>query len=407
MSYVNGSSNQTNIAQNGNIQGNNKKNIDIEEIEFLFATEMVEDKRTDFDSTFESIEVSSKAVGGGEEDNEQARLFYQGLNDNKAYLCEKLGISEEKYDSLACVALALASQETGMGDEKGYQSENEGIGKFFRGVAKWVDKNIRGGMSASSGLTQMKIYEYINENGLPEDKKQILLDLGIQVDGITDNNLYSEPDKAAISTMVLLADLNENYDGYTSKLSEYHNEVASEISNDPEELEDAKQNGNEVLNKISTAFKTLPADEQEELRNAFKDVLLAKNDSTASFKEIITGGFDFNEEIQMKKFNKLLRQNGIDVEINSETLDNIRYALTEDGAQMNETEYLAYAWNKGTGETGMQLDRLLAAKVGTILSTEDNFDADQFESNVASLAHMYANQSVDENGIDYLNDALV
>ena len=60
---------------------------------------------------------------------------------------------------------------------------------------------------------------------------------------------------------------------------------------------------------------------------------------------------------------------------------------------MNMTEYCAYAWNKGTGTTGMQLDRLLADKIGTILSNPEDFDYDQFTVNVASLAEKYASQS--------------
>ena len=61
---------------------------------------------------------------------------------------------------------------------------------------------------------------------------------------------------------------------------------------------------------------------------------------------------------------------------------------------MNKTEYCAYAWNKGTGKTGMQLDRLLADKVGTILSNPEDFDYDQFTVNVSTLAFMYSNQAI-------------
>ena len=64
---------------------------------------------------------------------------------------------------------------------------------------------------------------------------------------------------------------------------------------------------------------------------------------------------------------------------------------------MNMTEYCAYAWNKGTGETGMQLDRLLADKIGTILYNPEDFDYDQFTVNVSTLAFMYANQTLDRN----------
>lgn len=177
-----------------------------------------------------------------------------------------------------------------------------------------------------------------------------------------------------------------------------------EFSQNPSELKQAEQNGNEILNKISTSFKSLSSYEQKKLRNQFKDVLLSENDTKSN--GIFTKNKKYNEEYQMDKLNKLLKKMDIPVEINSENLDHIRYALTADGQEMNNTEYLAYAWNKGTETTGMQLDRLLSAKVGTILSSENSFDEDQFEANVANLAERYANQSVDKNGIEYLNDSL-
>lgn len=401
MSNIRGTSNDIKI-YNENNQSKQVKNLELEEIEFLFETEKTEGRRKDFDSTFEAIDVSSKAVGGGEQ-NTQATEFFNGLKDNKSSLCEKLGISEEKYDGLSCVALALASQETGMGQEKGYVEENTGIRAKIRGFLKEID-NLRGGKSASSGLTQLKIYDHMQANGLPEDKRQILTESGIKATDIADNNLYSEPDKSAIATMVLLSDLDEKYDVYKDKMTEEHKKIGADISKDTNKLKEAEQNGNDILNKISTSFKSLDSYDQKKLRNQFKDVLLAENDTKSN--GIFTKNKKYNEEYQMNKLNKLLKKMDIPVEITSENLDHIRYALTADGQEMNNTEYLAYAWNKGTETTGMQLDRLLSAKVGTILSSEDTFDEDQFEANVANLAERYANQSVDEKGIDYLNDAL-
>ena len=61
---------------------------------------------------------------------------------------------------------------------------------------------------------------------------------------------------------------------------------------------------------------------------------------------------------------------------------------------MNHIEYMAYGWNKGTGATGMQLDRMLAEKVGTIMQNPEDLDYDQFTTNVATMAARYANQSV-------------
>ena len=69
------------------------------------------------------------------------------------------------------------------------------------------------------------------------------------------------------------------------------------------------------------------------------------------------------------------------------------------------TEYCAYGWNKGTTGTGMQLDRMLAEKIGTILSTPEDFDYDQFTVNVSTMAEKYANQSVTD-GLNTMNNAL-
>ena len=61
---------------------------------------------------------------------------------------------------------------------------------------------------------------------------------------------------------------------------------------------------------------------------------------------------------------------------------------------MTKTHYCAYAWNKGTEETGMQLDRLLADKIGTILTDPESFDYDQFTVNVTRLAEKYEAQAL-------------
>lgn len=60
---------------------------------------------------------------------------------------------------------------------------------------------------------------------------------------------------------------------------------------------------------------------------------------------------------------------------------------------MTPVECFAYAWNKGTGRTGQQLDRLLADKVGLMFSQPDNFDYDRFTANVTTLTGRYAHQA--------------
>ena len=369
---------------------------------------------------FESIEIElinpeSKAVGmvlDLSDPKDQAKFFYQSLIDNKSELCEELGISEEKYDSLSCVALALASQETGMGSEDfslngaikqiknkdipdmGYQNENT-WGKDLRNfVINMLQE------TASSGLTQMKIYDFMQD----EELNGILKDFGVEAESETENNLYENPDKAAIATIVVLNHLNKNYNNYKNLIGTKHANIGTKISAGGQELNSAEAEGNRILDEISTKFYTLKPKEQSNLRNALKNVLEAEDDSKSN--GIFTKNKKYNEEYQMNKLNKLLKKMDIPVEITVENLDNIRYALTAEGQEMNRTEYLAYAWNKGTGESGMKLDRMLMAKIGTILSSKDTFDGDQFESNVAVLTERYANQSVGKNGLDSINEFL-
>ena len=132
--------------------------------------------------------------------------------------------------------------------------------------------------------------------------------------------------------------------------------------------------------------------------------LLAKNGSKTGDK--VDKGY--NEEENLNKLNSILSNNSENFEpITEEELHFIRYALTAEGKEMSPVEYMAYGWNKGTEGTGMQLDRTLADKVGTILYNPEDFDYDQFTTNVATLAEKYANQSVGENSLDIMNDALL
>ena len=154
--------------------------------------------------------------------------------------------------------------------------------------------------------------------------------------------------------------------------------------------DEAMAKGNEIISDISNSYTNAPDDKKAEIRTTFKQWLLSKNDSQKGDKVEDL----YNEEVQLEKLNKLLGGNPT---LKPEDLDYIRYSLTENGSEMNMTEYCAYAWNKGTGETGMQLDRLLADKIGTILYNPEDFDYDQFTVNVSTLAFMYANQTVDRN----------
>ena len=100
----------------------------------------------------------------------------------------------------------------------------------------------------------------------------------------------------------------------------------------------------------------------------------------------------------MNKLNKLIKKEGSDLKLSQSDLNYIRYALTDEGQEMTMTEFLAYGWNKGTGTSGMALDRIIADKIGIILSNPEDFDYDQFTVNVSTLAEMYAEQSIEIDG---------
>lgn len=362
----------------------NNTDINLEDISILYSTDKVESKRTTFENTFTEIETDDTADTDGEK-------FLEGLKENKTALIKDLGLSESEYNNLACIALALASQETGMGNEEGYKSENTGAGGFFRKIGKWFDVNLFGGSSASSGLTQMKIYDFINGDKLTQEQKDILKDYGIEAKGVATNNLYENPDKAAVATMVVLTSIYENYDEYKNVLSEEHTKLEDKLGlNTDEAKTEAEKKGEEILNNFTNLYNNISdPEEKSKTREALKDWLMASNGTKKDDK-----GVDqkYNEELCLEALNKHLENNSADFTLKAEDLDYIRYELTTQAAAMNEKEYCAYAWNKGTGETGMQLDRLLADTVGTILKNPEDFDYDQFTVNVATLAQKYAEQ---------------
>ncbi len=354
-------------------QGEKENDIRLEDISIMYTTEKTEENRSTFDETFKEVPVNQTPDG---------KKFLEGLINNKESLSKELGLGSEEYDNLACVALALASQETGMGEEKGYDSENKGIKKLVRSFLKLFDDS-----SASSGLTQMKIHDFLNsDTKLTEKEKQIIESYGIQSTGKSSNNLYNNPDKSAIATMVVLSSIANNYDNYKNVLNSKHEELANGFTNP----DDALQKGNEILNNIINFYVNISnSDSQQEFRETLKQFILSE-DGTKIGNNIDK---NYNEEIQLNKLNETLSSANADFNLNIEDLNYIRYALTAPGQEMSYNEYCAYGWNKGTDGTGMQTDRLLADKIGTILATPENFDYDQFTVNVTTLAALYANQS--------------
>ena len=151
-------------------------------------------------------------------------------------------------------------------------------------------------------------------------------------------------------------------------------------------------------------YKGASDSQKIEIRETFKQWLLSTNGSKIGDKGVDD---EYNEEVQLNKLNELLANNSADFKLEEDSLHFIRYALTADGQEMNTAEYCAYGWNKGTGATGMQLDRMLAEKIGTILYNPEDFDYDQFTTNVSMLADKYAEQSIGSNGIETINNSFI
>lgn len=387
--FLNGYDNNYN--DNQEITG--KNNIDLEDISILYSTIKKEEDRTTFSNSY---------FGVSKQDLAQGKAFINSLIANKEDLMEKLGLEEEQYDVLACTALALASQETGMGQEDGYNEENTGIGKFFRDIGKWFSTTFLSDGSASSGLTQMKINDFMNDKNFPTELKEILKAYGVEVSGANGNNLYDNPDKAAVATMVVLKYINDNYDEYQSELSENHAALGAKLADSPEELAAVELEGQETLTKLMEVYENVPDDQKGEIRETVKSWLLSVNGSKQGARGVDK---EYNEELNLNKLNQLLQKNGFDFQLTERDLDLIRYTLTAPGQEMSRVEYMAYGWNKGTGTTGMQLDRMLAEKMGTLMQNPEDLDYDQFTSNVAAMAERYANQSVGADGTRWMDEA--
>ena len=371
-----------------------KSDIDLEDIQILYETEQKDDERETFDESFQGV---------AKEDSEQGNKFLNSLIDNKSKVMYELGITnEEQYDSLACVALALASQETGMGKEDGYNEENTGLGQLTRNVMKWVSETFMGDFSASSGLTQMKIYDFMNSKDFPDKYKNAISECGVVVNSRNKNSLYKNPDQAAIATVAVLKYISENYGQYTTELMTQHKNLTNEIANTPEKLAAVDLQSEETMSQIQNIYDNAPDDKKDEIRETLKDWMLSKNGSKIGDNDV---DIEYNEEANLSKLNALLKENGANFELNENSLNLVRYALTKPGQEMSHVEYLAYGWNKGTGGTGMQLDRMLAEKLGTIFRDPEDMDYDQFTANVTALAEKYAEQSVGRNGFDALNYA--
>ena len=357
----------------------NQGSMNLRNIGTFYTTKIPDKDRTDFSNSFRLV---------GPNESEQGRKFWKGLISNKDALMTELEISSLEYDNLACLAMALATQETGLGEERGYVGENIGLHKAIRDTGKRIQKILKPAGSSSSGLTQIKIYDFMTQEGkLTQKQKEILRNHGIEAQSYTKNNLYAAPDKAAIATIVALKSIEDNYPNYLKKLETARSEIEKRINPSKKDTR-----GQILIKRIKKIYDKSGTDKQDAIRLAFKHWLLAVDGSTLSDPGIIDK--PYNEEYQLNKLNSLL---GLPTPISQDDLDYIRYTLSADDQRMNLTQYCAYAWNNGTGKSGMALDRLLATKVGILFSRADNFNRDQFAVNVEQLALKYAKQMIGED----------
>lgn len=345
--------------------------------------------------------------------------FYDALMENKKYLTTTLDIKDDEYDSMCCIALALASQETGMGLEEGYQEEQvknmfNDPDSFITTITRKLGISTISDNSQSSGLTQIKIYDQF-QNVFSKWDMSALIQRGVKVDGKVSDNLEI-PEIAAIATIGVLKTIMDNFDEYKAKLDKQHGTFAKEFINQGIDPAEAEQKGFNYLSDVYEVFQNSTNKEKLEIQDAFSQWLLSENGTTK--KNPNEDGEFYTEEIQLERLQKAL---GGKVELNQESLNYIRFALCSEDCQMDVTEYCAYAWNNGTQEKGMQLDRLLSGKICAIFRDSEIFNNNNkghesqnnnYVGSVLSLIERYAQQgssvnpywAVEDNLDSYVED---
>ena len=358
---------------------NTKVNTYLNNLENVYVTSKTEDQRGDFDITFDPVNIKQPSSNEDAEIIQQAQEFHAGLIKNKTQLCKTLDLTSEQYDAFSCVALALASQETGMGKEANYQEENTGLKGFGRNLITW-GRGLLGDGYASSGLTQVKISDFLKSNKLSDSEKQALEQIGVKETffGFS-NNLYEEPKVAAGATIVVLKSIWDEYENYTARLEEEKNVVGKDLVGKTEP--EIKRESAEIITELHEIYNSLPDSERTELRDSFKKLILSKPENKRG---------EYCENKNLKSFNELLQSYGYSKEFNLTSLRSIQYHYYDKSQALTPYEFCAYAWNKGTDKNGLAPDRTVSEKIGVIFSTPEDFDYDQFTANVVSLANLYA-----------------
>lgn len=372
----------------------------LEKINTIYATEVQEPDRTKEDFSFGNLLLGQnpKDIRKNEELNDdkiykKAQAFYDGLINHKSTLMNGLNITEEQYDAFSCIALALASQETGFGFENGYKTENE-LGILGRyGITLGSNIGLCG--SASSGLTQMKIDDFIDDNRLSDKEKQLLSTVNAKKSGLfgLGNTLYKDPAASAGATVIVLKSIWDEYENFKAKLDVEHENSANRLSENGVSLQEASEMGKEVISKICTLYDNATTDtERANIRDTFYYWILSTNGSK------INSDADENDKYnEENNFNELKRLFGNSDILDENSLECVRYVMSDTSGNseyyMNELEYCAYAWNMGTNtEDSNKPDRLIGVNISTMLVDPEVFDYEYFASNVSSLAYNYAAQ---------------
>ena len=364
-------------------------------IKQIYTTELIEDQRSTFDFTFNEIELNQD--NSDDKIYQNAQAYYEGLLAHKDSLSEKLGLTSDQYDAFACIAMALASQETGFGYKVGYEEENNGgFDDFKRNTATWA-RSIIGNGSASSGLTQMRLNDFINGKQLSKDEKKALESIGAKKGFLNyGNNLYKNPSAAAGATIVVLKSIWDEYENFKSKLDASHEEIGKNLTKNDINPEEALQKGKQITDAICDIYNgEEDSHKQAEIRHAFYYWVSSVDGTKIGDK--VEDGENYNEEANFNKVNKILEQYGYDIELDENSLDCVRYAMTDTSGDseyyMNEHEYCAYAWNLGVDtKPANKIDRIISANIRTMLVDPEDFDYDYFTSNVSALAYRYATQ---------------
>ena len=145
--------------------------------------------------------------------------FATSLKNNKINIQKELNINDDSYNKLAQAALGI------LGVESTYGNTNSGIGNFIRASRKAIFKNNSSpdiyskfhtyGIdddNNSVGLTQIR-YKYLSDEVKKLYKKY----------GITKQDLVDNPDKAAIATIIKLADEYKRVGSIEKAIKGYNN----------------------------------------------------------------------------------------------------------------------------------------------------------------------------------------